>query len=100
MMTIDDAYNRILTMLFGEMLDRNIDVSVLMGCISDAVGVDDDLNYDEKRTLVSVAGQANRLLMCTYNVHTESQAEHWEETINRLCGDEPPYSYTDHVGDA
>ena len=97
---IDDAYNKVLMVLFGEMLDRGIDYRTLHQCISVAVDADPDLPSEEASTLLCVAGQATRLLSCAYNVHTESQAEHWEETINRLCGDEPPYSYTDHVGDA
>jgi hypothetical protein len=97
---IDDAYNKVLMVLFGEMLDRGIPVETLSECISVPLSADPDLSQEEKRALLCVQGQATRILTCAYNVHTESQAEHWEETINRLCGDEPPYSYTDHVGDA
>jgi hypothetical protein len=97
---IDDAYNKTLMVVFGEMLDRGIPVETLSQCISIPMSADPDLPTDEKKALLSVQGQAMRMLTCAYNVHTESQAEHWEGEINRLCGDEPPYSYTDHVGDA
>ncbi len=99
MNTPDDAYNRILTMLFHEMLDRGIDVSVPMTCISGAVAAEPDLTSDEKDTLVAVAGQANRLLECAYNVYKEDRAEHWERVIDDLCGGEPPVSYIEHMGD-
>lgn len=96
---IDDAYNKIILSVFGEMFARGILPETLMECISTAVGAEPDMTSDEKRTMVCVAGQVNRMLQLAYNVHCDDVEDQLRRMIDGACDDEPPYSYTEHMED-